>query len=260
MKKILSAIAIVAMTTSCINTQKRIDISQLNGKWDIVSVTSISEIQNEQKPYIEINTNELTFSGFATCNRIFGSLVTDSVVSDKVSFSVAMTRMMCADMTVESAIVEALSTVASFAPAEDDSTKMLFYNVQGEVILTTVKGVSEENDGPQGIEGAWNIMSVYGIPTTTAETSTAMTFSTETNTFHGNAGCNGIGGEFVMSDDSLSFSNVLVNSAMCSDETMSIESKILEALNNTKMWTIENKELHLKNANGESLAILKREE
>lgn len=260
MKKLLMVLSIASVAASCAVEKRQCDVSQLNGRWDIVSAGSIAEMQDEQKPFIEVNVNDLSFAGFATCNRIFGSVVTDSIVSDKVAFSVATTRMMCSDMSTETAIVEALSSVASFAISPEDSSRALFYDVQGKVVLTAIKGVESKEEKTVGLDGAWNIVSVDGVSTSTAETATTLTFSMETFTFYGNAGCNSIGGGFEMSDDSLSFSNVHVNSAMCSEESMAIESKILNVLNNTKVWTIENKELHLKSADGLSLAVLKREE
>jgi heat shock protein HslJ len=259
MRKLFIGLSVAAFAVSCAVDKKPCDVKELEGKWEIVSVDTIENIRTERMPFIEMNMSELSFTGSASCNRIFGSLIVDSVASNKISFSVGMTRMMCADMTVERAVVDALSSVATFEFSNQDTSKVHFYNLQGTLMLTALRAKAEEEKSPEGLEGTWKILSVDGMSTATAESLTTLTFALETNTFLGNSGCNGIGGEFVMSDDSLSFNNVHVSQAMCSDESMAVEVKVLNAINNTRVWTIENKELHLKNADGESLAILCRE-
>lgn len=247
------------VSVACSEVEKA-DVALLEGRWTIESIVKLDSVKAEHVPYFEVNKADWTFSGMASCNRMFGSVILDTLDNTKFSFAVNTTRMMCRDMSVEQAVVTAMSSVASFVIDAENPNKALFYNVAGGVVMTAVKGEVAPEEQVEGIEGGWNIVSVDGTPTTTAETPTTMTFTMATNTFYGNAGCNGFGGEFVMSDDSLSFANVYVNGSMCSDESMAIEAKVLNALNNTKVWTVENKSLHLKDASGMTLAILNREE
>lgn len=135
MKKItilfVAVIAMMAMT-GC-NEKKTLET--LNGEW---SVTTIGEmaVPDSVDAFIGFNFEEKTIYGSTGCNQLTCSL--PAVISAEVPLFAAMgsTRMMCADMTIEDAMLPALGTVVDF---KLDGNTLLLLNADGQTVMTLVK-------------------------------------------------------------------------------------------------------------------------
>ena len=135
MKKItilfVAVIAMMAMT-GC-NEKKTIET--LNGEW---SVTTIGEmaVPDSVDAFMGFNLEEKTIYGSTGCNQLTGSLPTE--ITPKVPLFAAMgsTRMMCADMTFEDAMLPALGTVVDF---KLNGNTLLLLNADGQTVMTLEK-------------------------------------------------------------------------------------------------------------------------
>lgn len=120
MKKLLATMftaVVVAMLTACGTARNAASQADaLNGEWRITRVgdMTVNTQDAEKEAYLGFNSAEKQMNGCAGCNRIFGPYTTGDKAGS-ISFSnVASTRMMCADMSVEDKVLEAMGKVAAF--------------------------------------------------------------------------------------------------------------------------------------------------
>lgn len=84
---------------------------------------------------LEMNTKEMTFSGNASCNNMFGTL--ESKSATEIEFlNVGATRKMCPEMNIESEYLNTLKEVKSF---QLKGLRLLFLNQNGEIVLDYIK-------------------------------------------------------------------------------------------------------------------------
>ncbi|MBI3943352.1 MAG: META domain-containing protein [Chloroflexi bacterium] len=76
----------------------------------------------------------------------------------------------------------------------------------------------------------------------------------------GKAGCNGYGGMYTESGNSLTFREIISTMMACSDPQgiMDQEKAFLDALNGTKAYNIDGNQLHLLDASGKEIMVLQR--
>lgn len=112
------ALAGAAFTmTACSTTQ------ELNGEWNVTSIegNTYTPAEDQTAAFMGFDTKQKRMFGSAGCNRIFGSLNTKG---HNIDFgAVGSTRMMCADMKGEDAMLKALQKVKK-------------YQVEGGSVLT----------------------------------------------------------------------------------------------------------------------------
>lgn len=107
-------------------------------------------------------------------------------------------------------------------------------------------------------EKQWNLTELNGsavVLDTTFKITPHLNFTEADSTVVGNAGCNGIGGRFSLSENSgLSFTKMRATLMACPN--LEVEQQFLAVLENVKKYRIEGGTLSLNNANDESLARL----
>jgi len=115
----------------------------LNASWLLVSINGQDISIDPEKdgieiPSLEINVNEMKYSGTDGCNRMMGSL---SELDEKVlKFGVAAgTRMMCMEMTIPDEFNKTLGLVFSY---EIEDQTLLLLNENGVELMRFKK---EEN-------------------------------------------------------------------------------------------------------------------
>ncbi len=119
--KIISAIVLVLLLNGCsgeskINSQK--PDKSLNATWiaeyiNGISITSDSETGPEKLPQLEINMEELKYTGNDGCNNIFGGIT--ELDQEILVFGMgAGTRMMCQNMEIPDLFNQTLPRVASY--------------------------------------------------------------------------------------------------------------------------------------------------
>lgn len=140
MKRVLlfmmSLPVVLAMMASC--SEKKVDVKELNGRWNIVEVNG-TRIQQERMPYIEFNTSDNRVHGSGGCNT-FNSVITPDA-NNRSSFTMApaaATMMACPNMDMESQIFQTFETVKQ-VKADKDSNRMLLTDGSGKTLLVLQK-------------------------------------------------------------------------------------------------------------------------
>lgn len=136
MKKMLLLLAIVVSVAACKNKNKSeaVQVSLQNTRWILQAIDEVDVIYPEHaKPadlLMEEGTNKL--SGFAGCNRFFGSYESDS--SGMIKFSpLGSTRMYCMEtMEIETGYLKAFERVNAYEVVG----KTLYLKDGDKIILT----------------------------------------------------------------------------------------------------------------------------
>lgn len=133
MKKnlILAIMAVLAMT-SC-ETKKNFE--SLSGEWNVVSIGELV-VPDSVRAFLGFNLLEHIVYGSTGCNQLSGAL--PEVIDTKTPMfgAVGSTRMMCADMTVEDAMLPALGKVVDFKVNGDS---LYLNDAEGAVQMSLVK-------------------------------------------------------------------------------------------------------------------------
>ena len=135
MKKVfglfVSAMALFVMV-SC--TEKK-SFEALNGEWSVVSIGEMV-VPDSVDAFLGFNVAEQLVYGNAGCNHLTGSL--PSEVNPEVPMFAAMgsTRMLCANMAVEDALLPALGQVVDF---KVDGNNLYFLDAEGVTVVSLEK-------------------------------------------------------------------------------------------------------------------------
>lgn len=135
MKKIIFplfglAALLTASLSSCKTANSNVTLNQVNcelaGKWYFSSIGSkpITPSPENEWPHLEFNTEESRISGNIGCNQVMGSFS----YTDKGALqfdNLASTRMLCADMSIEDALSEALPKVQTYSINKVTGTMVL---------------------------------------------------------------------------------------------------------------------------------------
>ena len=118
-----------------VNPQSCIVTETLNGEW---SVTTIGEmaVPDSVDAFMGFNLEEKTIYGSTGCNQLTGSLPTEITPEVPLFAAMGSTRMMCADMTIEDAMLPALGSVVDF---KLDGNTLLLLNADGQTVMTLEK-------------------------------------------------------------------------------------------------------------------------
>lgn len=127
----VALMAVVAMV-SCTG-KKSLDV--LGGEWNVVSVGELV-VPDSVDAFLGFDIAEQLVYGCTGCNQLTGALPAE--VNPEVPIFAAMgsTRMMCADMTVEDAMLPALGQVVDFK-VEGDNLYLL--DAEGATIISLAK-------------------------------------------------------------------------------------------------------------------------
>ena len=262
MKKLLvSLCAICAMLTiySCRSSKEVIAVSALNGEWSIVEIngSAVSPDADQNLPYIGFDASTGKIYGNSGCNRMMGSFDRNAKPGELDLGTIAGTRMMCPDMTTEQNVLNALKNVKGYKKNGTDKIALTNSHKRPVIILSPRKSV----DLITSLEGEWRIAEIKGetLPAK-LEKEPFIAFDLKAKRIHGNAGCNMINGGIITEENnprSLSFPAVAATMMACPD--MSIERKVLDALNAVKSFDITtNKDVTLYGEDGTQLLVLKR--
>lgn len=85
----------------------------LDGRWELTHILGRKIVENLTAPYIRFEVTENIVSGYDGCNQFFGEMRYNS--SYHLQFNrLASTKMMCQDMSIPDAFMDALLKVKSF--------------------------------------------------------------------------------------------------------------------------------------------------
>ncbi|MGK0377064.1 META domain-containing protein [Patiriisocius sp. Uisw_017] len=133
MKAIILFISTVILST-CSNNTKKLELSTLFEKeLKVISINN-SDVSDLDLTLM-LQNNEKSITGFAGCNRFFG---TYSIDGNAVAFSkVGATKIYCSDARIsenEKLFLNSLSKVSSYKPTKSESIELL--NEKNKVLIT----------------------------------------------------------------------------------------------------------------------------
>ena len=131
-KNLFMAITAILMLASC-NKQKT--FATLNGEWTIVSIDTMN-VPESAEAFLGFNITEQLIYGNTGCNHLTGSMPTQVNASTPIFGAIGSTRRMCADMTVENALLPAMAQVLDFK-INGDSLSLLDSN--NNIVISLVK-------------------------------------------------------------------------------------------------------------------------
>jgi heat shock protein HslJ len=187
-------------------------------------------------------------AGSTGCNDFSGTYTVDG---DALTIELGpMTQKACTDTALqaqETAIVERLPKVASYAVSEDGLTlndesdaALLIYAVNDTALAGTSWVATGVNNGKGGVES-----------TTLTDKLTAV-FGPD-NTLSGSGGCNTFTAEYtVAGSDGLQIAAIAATRMACADDVMQLESEYFAALGNTVSYKISGDSLTLRDGNGDT--------
>lgn len=111
-------------------------LSDINGKWRIVTVLSEKISVSDQAPFVNFDTGNGSISAFAGCNRLSGGIKSEEKNNLTIS-DVASTRMVCPDMTTEQNVLTAMKQVKSFGISLNGN--LLLFSPGGNVIMELMR-------------------------------------------------------------------------------------------------------------------------
>ena len=124
-------VAIVVMV-GC--TEKR-RVDALDGEWSVVSVGELA-VPDSVGAFLCFDVSEQLVGGYVGCNHLTGTLLAEGDADAPLFGALGSTRMWCADMTVENALLPALAHVANFVV---DGTNLSLLDASGAPIVVLVK-------------------------------------------------------------------------------------------------------------------------
>lgn len=112
------------------------DIEFLNGAWRVTAING--EPNSNEAIRFVIDLPEKKIHGNAGCNIINGEISIDPDVANSVQFAnIASTRMMCPDLSTETAVLVALEETEKVLAKSDDTIS--FINHAGNTVLQLVR-------------------------------------------------------------------------------------------------------------------------
>lgn len=253
------AACITFSIVSCRSGKETTTLSELNGEWSIVEINGSAVVLTEERgdyPFIGFEATTGKVYGNSGCNRIMGGFDTSVKAGNIDLGNLAGTRMMCPDMTLETNVLNALKNVKGYKKMGQKMALTNSFN-RPVVLLQPKNSVSQM----ASLEGEWKISEVNNtaIPAD-LENKPYLNFDIINNRIHGNAGCNMINGGFVTQEDNpkaISFPAVAATMMACPD--MTLERKVLSALNQVKSFSLlNNKSIGFYDENNELIIKLVR--
>lgn len=115
MKKMIFMAAMTAVLASCSTSGKMASLDSMSGEWTIEKIDGATlDNKGETTPFIGFDAKTNKVFGSTSCNRLTGEMTADAKTGTIDLSRMGMTRMMCADMSTETKVLDALSRVKKF--------------------------------------------------------------------------------------------------------------------------------------------------
>ena len=231
---------------------------ELVGDWAIIDVKGHQVVSNEAEyPHMGFATNQdnpgwVDFYAYNGCNFINGVVaLKGSKIAKQGDF--AATMKLCHDAKYEMAISTALEQMKTLRIDKINNESFL-YLIDGS--CQTLMTLRKHN--LNFLEGAWKVKSIDGqrVP---SEVGIQIVVDLQTNTVHGNAGCNVLNGLVKVNMDvenGISFADVATTRMTCPN--IAYESQFLQALGKVATATGNDSRAQLRDASGKTVVELER--
>lgn len=231
---------------------------ELIGDWAIIDVKGHQVVASENNyPHMGFATNQenpgwIDFYAYNGCNFINGVVALQgSKIAKQGDF--AATMKLCDDAAYEMAISTALEQMRTLRIDKINNESFLYLIDGGGQTLMTLR-----KHNLNFLEGAWQVTELNGekLPSS-VEIQTVIDL--QTNTIHGNAGCNVLNGLITINMDienGIGFKDLRTTRMTCPN--IAYESRFLLALEQVASATGSGDKARLFDAQGNTLVVLKR--
>lgn len=131
-KNLILAMMALCMMTAC-GEKKSFDV--LGGEWDVVSVGE-RVVPDSSDAFLGFNIAEQLIYGSTGCNQLTGSMPTELNPNVSMFASMGSTRRMCADMSIEDALLPALGQAVDF---RIDGNNLYLLDATGNTVVALQK-------------------------------------------------------------------------------------------------------------------------
>lgn len=246
--------------SSCRSSKDVVTLSSINGEWNIIEINGAAVVPspNQAFPFISFDTTTGKVSGNSGCNRMMGSFEVNAKPGTIDLGTMASTRMMCPDMTLEQNVLSALRQVKKYKKLGKENIALCGSSRRPVIVLQKKTPTVKLSD----LNGKWMISEAVGqtIPKG-MEKQPFIEFNLSEKRIHGNAGCNLINGNFVTDGEKtseISFPQLISTMMACPD--MEVESRVLKALNDVKSFgRLEGRGIGLYDADHVLVMVLTKE-
>ena len=135
MKKVMNLFVVVMAVVAMASCAEKKSLEVLGGEWNVVSVGELV-VPDSVDAFIGFDLAEQIVYGCTGCNQLTGAMPAEVKPEMPMFAALGSTRMMCADMTIEDAMLPALGQVVDFN-VEGDNLYLL--GVDGATLLSLQK-------------------------------------------------------------------------------------------------------------------------
>ena len=113
MKRVVNLFVVLMAAFVMVSCAEKNRFEALDGEWSVVSVGDMM-VPDSVDAFMGFNVAEQLVYGSTGCNQLTGALPAEVTPEVPMFAAMGSTRMMCADMTVEDALLPALGQVVDF--------------------------------------------------------------------------------------------------------------------------------------------------
>ena len=119
MKKVFNLLVAVMAVFVMVSCNEKKSLEALNGEWSVVTIGEMA-VPDSVDAFMGFNVAEQLIYGSTGCNQLTGAMPAEVNPETLMFGAMGSTRMMCADMTVEDAMLPALGQVVDFKVEGDN--------------------------------------------------------------------------------------------------------------------------------------------
>ena len=135
MKKVMNLFAVVMAVIAMASCAEKKSLEVLGGEWNVVSVGELV-VPDSVGAFIGFDLTEQAVYGSTGCNLLTGAMPIEVKPETPMFAALGSTRKACKDMTIEDAMLPALSQVVDF---KVEGENLYFLNANGDAVMSLVK-------------------------------------------------------------------------------------------------------------------------
>lgn len=135
MKKVTNLLVAVMAVLVMASCAEKKSMESLNGEWNVIAIGEMA-VPDSVGAFIGFNVAEQLIYGCTGCNQLTGAMPVEVNPETLMFGAMGSTRMMCADMTIEDAMLPAMGQVVDF---KVDGSNLYLLDAAGNTVLSLEK-------------------------------------------------------------------------------------------------------------------------
>lgn len=135
MKKVTNLLVAVMAVLVMASCAEKKSVESLNGEWNVIAIGEMA-VPDSVGAFIGFNVAEQLIYGSTGCNQLTGAMPVEVNPETLMFGAMGSTRMMCADMTIEDAMLPAMGQVVDF---KVDGSNLYLLDAAGNTVLSLEK-------------------------------------------------------------------------------------------------------------------------